>query len=435
MNTMTFSDDAMAILLLCADFGRPNGADVTPLSLKDYNRLAFWLKGKGYSPKDLVAGPALECLRDEAGHTIEVPRLERLLSRGAGVAFAVERWTNKGIWIVCRSDDTYPKRLRRHLTAEAPPILYGIGHQHLMNEGGLAIVGSRNVDQPGFDFTVKSAARAVEQGLAVISGGARGVDQTAMQSALEADGSVIGVLADSLLKKSLQPETREAVKNGRLVLLSPVHPESGWKVYQAMNRNKIIYGLSDVALVISADLKKGGTWQGAEEELRRHSRIPVFVRSGQYIPDGNRELLKRGGIALDDRLLLQTFSELIARIKTDAAMIKEPEQGSLFGAETHESEPETESRQTIPEQSSELSVRVSKTYDKPEAVFDAVLPILIESLNTPRKPDDLAKELRVVKNQIDQWLNKAHERGDVKKLTKPVRFVAAEKSRENPIGK
>ncbi len=60
----------------------------------------------------------------------------------------------------------------------------------------MAIVGSRNVDAQGEDFTREVAAWCARGRMAVVSGGARGVDQTAMQSALDAGGHVIGVLVD-----------------------------------------------------------------------------------------------------------------------------------------------------------------------------------------------------------------------------------------------
>ena len=47
----------------------------------------------------------------------------------------------------------------------------------------------------------------------------------------------------------------------------------------AMQQNKTLYALADVALVVNADLRKGGTWAGAEEQLKTLRLIPVYVRS------------------------------------------------------------------------------------------------------------------------------------------------------------
>jgi predicted Rossmann fold nucleotide-binding protein DprA/Smf involved in DNA uptake len=67
----------------------------------------------------------------------------------------------------------------------------------------------------------------------------------------------------------------------------------------AMARNKLIYALSDFGLVIASDAEKGGTWAGAEEVLKA-GWVPVFVVDGPSVPDGNRLLIKRGGIPFPD---------------------------------------------------------------------------------------------------------------------------------------
>ena len=46
-----------------------------------------------------------------------------------------------------------------------------------------------------------------------------------------------------------------------------------------MQRNKVIYALSDAALVVNADINKGGTWAGAIEQLEKLHLVPVYVRS------------------------------------------------------------------------------------------------------------------------------------------------------------
>lgn len=74
----------------------------------------------------------------------------------------------------------------------------------------------------------------------MVSGGARGVDQVSMQSALDAGGKVIGIVADSLLKKSISKQAREALAANRLLLLSPYNPDARFTVGSAMGRNKLI---------------------------------------------------------------------------------------------------------------------------------------------------------------------------------------------------
>lgn len=62
-----------------------------------------------------------------------------------------------------------------------------------------------------------------------------------------------------------------------------------------MGRNKLIYTLADYALVVASDAESGGTWAGATEALKA-GWVPVYVCDGPDFPDGNAQLLRRGGV-------------------------------------------------------------------------------------------------------------------------------------------
>lgn len=118
---------------------------------------------------------------------------------------------------------------------------------------------------------------------------------TRQQYASMANGGVtIGVIADNLLKKSLERNSRKAIASGNLLFLSPYHPKAGFQVGNAMGRNKLIYAMADYSVVVCSEVGKGGTWAGAKEELGRTNSLPVFVRAGENIPSGNKKLLEMG---------------------------------------------------------------------------------------------------------------------------------------------
>ncbi|MEI6516626.1 MAG: DNA-processing protein DprA, partial [bacterium] len=254
MNMM--SEDAKTILMLCGHLG--GDSEFEPLNQREYNQVVRWLLGKNLRPSDLLSAEHIPSVAAESG--LPEQRLNGLLKRGVKLGFAVEKWNQSGIWVICRSDPDYPVRYKIHLKEKAPPILFGAGERELLKGGGLAIVGSRDVDAEGESFARKVAERCAHGEIPVVSGGARGVDQIAMASALEAGGVVIGVLADTLLRRSVSREVRYALSDRRLLLLSPYHPEAGFNVGTAMGRNKLIYALADYGLVVSAEHKKGGTW-------------------------------------------------------------------------------------------------------------------------------------------------------------------------------
>ncbi len=290
MNAM--SDDAKAIVLLCGRLGDESEADT--LQQGEYNKLAQWLQDQSLRPADLMVPNTVTAAAHGAGLSGE--RLYSLIGRGVQLGFAIEKWNQSGIWVICRSDDYYPIRYRNHLKAKAPPLFFCAGEPSLLGGGGLAIVGSRKVDTEAEEFTQEVAEQCVQAKFPVVSGGARGVDQVAMKAALDAGGRVIGILADSLLKKSVSREARYAIADERLLLISPYHPEAGFTVGAAMGRNKLIYALADYGLVVSADYNRGGTWEGAKEELNRNTGRPVFVRLAESVPPGNRKLVELGAL-------------------------------------------------------------------------------------------------------------------------------------------
>jgi predicted Rossmann fold nucleotide-binding protein DprA/Smf involved in DNA uptake len=145
-----------------------------------------------------------------------------------------------------------------------------------------------------------------------------------MGAALEAGGITIGILAENLLKKSVERTARYAISDGRLLLISPCHPDAHFTVGTAMSRNKLIYAMADYGLVVSAEHKKGGTWAGAEEELKRETSRPVFVRVENRVAKGNIKLIDIGAVAwpksIEEDNLKQQLSNLAGKKKNQKGM-------------------------------------------------------------------------------------------------------------------
>jgi len=433
MDRLTLSEDAKAILLLCGIFGDSKSNVDKPLSLSEYNRLVVWLTKQKYRPADMMTGAALDALKEENPSDIDQSRCERLLARGAAMAFALERWTNKGVWVVCRSDTDYPRRLREHLKIQAPPILYGIGEKRLLDDGGLAVVGSRNVDHYGSDFAIEVSKNAAMQGICIISGGARGIDQIAMGAALAKGGTAVGVMVDSLLKTSLLQEVREAIRDQRLTLVSPYYPEAGWNVGNAMGRNKHIYALSDYALVVIADYQKGGTWEGAVEELRRDNHVPVFVRLHNNVPKGNQELIKIGGLPFPEQPWEKPLSELLTEAARSACAAAAAIQQDLFTITKQGTVPVVSEPMRGDREVAETCLCKSLPKASARTNFEDISLILQNALKQPRTVADLSAESGVQKSKLNQWIKEAIKRGLIEKLTKPIRYVAVPSVEQNSL--
>ncbi|NCC61486.1 MAG: DNA-processing protein DprA [Verrucomicrobiae bacterium] len=404
------TEDTKAINLLCGVFSKD--CSEKPLSLKEYSSLVRWLIQMKMRPSDLLEKDNIH--QASIGSGIDRKRLESLLGRGVQLGFAVEEWQRNGIWIISRSDSDYPARYKKHLKDKAPPLLFGIGNRSLLKGGGLSIVGSRDVDQAGVAFTRKVAELCAYNRMPVISGGAKGVDQIAMTTAVEAGGVAIGVLADNLLRRSLERSARQAIADGRLLLMSPYHPNARFTVGAAMGRNKLIYAMSEYGLVVSAEHEKGGTWTGAEEELRRENSLPVFVRTGDDVPQGNIKLLDLGAISWPNSPDRNNLKEQLESLSINRTKSQPQKNLSLFDLQ--------------PEPKIDISEELLPTTETkcPASIYEAVLPIILDKLDTPATAEELAKKLEVNKTQLNDWLKKAVEEKKIAKLSKPVRYRKTE---------
>lgn len=295
------TNDGRAVLLLCSTLG---GAEEA-FTLAEWNQLAQQIAASPYQRPATLFGQPPAALASTLGcEPATAERIARLLERGARLALELEDLQARGLWAVTSADPAYPSRLRQTLRHQAPTVLFGAGELSLLAQAGVAVIGSRNIDEAGRTFAEELGRRCAAARVPVVSGGARGTDSIAMEACVAAGGTVLGVLADSLERTARQAELRQLLIEGRLVFVTPYAPSAGFSVGGAMGRNKIIYGLSEFAVVVSSDFQKGGTWAGAVEALRA-GWCPVFVRAGQDVPAGNRELLKLGAAAVPESALAE----------------------------------------------------------------------------------------------------------------------------------
>lgn len=293
--------NTQAILLLTAPLLVAERGDLSAklLSVGEYNRLARLLSEKQKQPADLVGNDVEEVI-NLCAPQFGKDRLDALLGRGFLLSQAVERWSARNIWVISRADSTYPKRLKTRLKEDAPPLLYGCGDLALLEKGGLAVVGSRHVDDELISYTEGIGKLAAEAHRTLISGGAKGIDRAAINGALQSSGEAVAVMSDSLERAAVAWENRQPLMDHRLVLVSPYDPAAGFNVGNAMQRNKVIYAIADVGLVVTSDFEKGGTWAGAIEQLEKFHFVPVFVRNGDHAGRGNSALIHHGGLPWPD---------------------------------------------------------------------------------------------------------------------------------------
>jgi len=458
--TPALSPNTQAILLLTAPLIAGRGAS-TPdlLSPGEYKRLARHLREMQRQPADLVSPDAAELLR-ACQPVIDENRLQRLLGRGFLLSQVIEHWQARAIWVISRADAEYPRRLKARFREDAPAMLYGCGDISLLETGGLAVVGSRHVDDTLIDYTMNVGRLAARAGRTLVSGGAKGIDQAAMRGALEAGGKVSGVLADSLEKTAMNREHRNLLLDGQLVLISPYDPSAGFNVGNAMQRNKLIYALADASLVVSSDLNKGGTWAGATEQLDKLKLVPVYVRSTGVLSAGLDALRSKGAMPWPNPQDVEAFDAVFdVAMPTPSAS---PQSGlALFSNDgppdvaptsptMHDTVlvPEVAKEPlppvvTVPEDQSVVQVAdevLSMTHEsepKPEtdnpvvltestpanALFAAVRDVIQGLLKIPMKDAEVAAALDVSNAQAKAWLQRLVDEGVLEKQKKPAGYI------------
>jgi DNA processing protein len=202
-------------------------------------------------------------------------------------------------------------------------VLYCAGEVPLLGVDGIGVVGSRDVGPEGVEVTRKVAHLVADSGLPVVSGGAKGVDSISMAATYEAGGRAVGVLADSLERAIGQAESRRAMLDGRACLCTPYRPDARFTTGSAMGRNKIVYGLSRVTLVVASAEGEGGTWSGATEALKkRYGRVVVWTADGSG--PGNDALVRAGAASIEQPEAILGFGPVEPSSSPDDSQIALP---------------------------------------------------------------------------------------------------------------
>lgn len=422
---MQISEQAQAVLLLTSWFTKPAKGEPKPLTPMEWGRFALWLKDKGLTPDHLLKEvDSANSLSGWTDRSVTPDRIAYLLGRAGALGLALEKWQRAGLWVMTRSDPDYPARLKKRLKFDAPPVLYGCGNRQLLDKGGIAVIGSRDATDDDLAFTTRLGADVAAQGHSIVSGGARGVDEAAMLGALDKEGTVIGVLSDSLLRAATSAKYRKGLMAKNLVLISPFNPEAGFDVGNAMARNKYIYCLADAAVVVATGKDKGGTWTGAKENLKE-AWVPLWVKRNPDTASGNAALVDCGGHWLPGGEL--RVEQLLAVFDN---VVSEPVSAGLFAGPKQEA---TVLRAEEPIQAPQgmvmdEAVTAPVTADSSAALDSLSLYELFlhklaqETRESPQTAADLQTKLDVNKTQLNQWLIKALAEKKAIKLSKPVRY-------------
>jgi len=432
---MDITPQTQAVLLLTAYFSKPAESSPRPLSPTEWGRFALWLKERGVSPEALLGEDPGLVLAGWEDRTVSEDRIRYLIGRAGALGLALEKWQRAGIWVVTRSDIEYPARLKKRLKIDSPPLLFGCGNRKLLGSGGIAVVGSRNATEEDLAFASRLGGMAAAQGLSVVSGGARGIDEAAMLGALEREGTVIGVLAEGLLRAVTSARYRKGLMARNLVLVSPFNPEAGFDIGNAMARNKYIYCVSDAAIVVTSTSDKGGTWNGAIENIKQNW-VPLWIKQNPDVSSGNAELVRKGACWLpegevDLTALLSAPDSAqsalpMASLLDDAGDSSETTRGSSASSSLSPIPPEVAagSPREMPKEAGIEQAAVCPDDAGESLSFYHLFLNRLKALTgkTPATTDELLGRMDIGRTQLEHWLKRAITEGWAKRLRKPVRY-------------
>ncbi|MGO9787507.1 MAG: DNA-processing protein DprA [Stellaceae bacterium] len=211
-----------------------------------------------------------------------------------------------GAKLVAWGEPGYPPDLAQ--IDDAPPLISMKGHLHLTEKRGIAVVGARNASANGRRFAREIAAELGRNGLAVVSGLARGIDAAAHEGSLST--GTIAVLAGGI--DTVYPEENRALQESiseRGVLLAEMPPGTEPKASHFPRRNRIISGCALGTLVVEAAERSGSliTARFALEQGRE-----VFAVPGSPLDPrcrGTNRLIRQGAT------LVEEADDILAELK------------------------------------------------------------------------------------------------------------------------
>lgn len=220
----------------------------------------------------------------------EAYRIYTLLHRDVQLGYTMENLLDQGIEIVTSCSDEYPKALSDETAYAAPPVYYRSGNADILKKPLLAIVGiggmrTSAADKANVEELVKEA---VEHGYAILTGGEPGIARVALNAVQQTNGEIVELLAGGLLEHTREGGIVSLLEAERACLISAQHPETLFTLPHAIQRNRMLFALSEAVFIFNTDGRRG------EAEALRN-RLCRWVYANPAC-DACSSLLARGAI-------------------------------------------------------------------------------------------------------------------------------------------
>lgn len=196
--------------------------------------------------------------------------------------------------VINKKDENYPKALLN--ISNPPEKLFVLGNETILDNFGIAIVGSRNCTKYGEEVAKSIAYNLSKYNINVVSGMAKGIDSAAHIGTIMGKGKTIAVLGSGF--KHIYPkENMELLKdiiNSGGAVITEYEEDTLPKPENFPKRNRIISALSQGVVVVEAGKRSGSliTAEIALEEGKEVFAVPGNVTS--RTSKGTNELIKDG---------------------------------------------------------------------------------------------------------------------------------------------
>lgn len=187
-----------------------------------------------------------------------------------------------------QTDSDYPAGLQSRLGKDAPAALYVLGEKAILHRRLLGLVCS--IQCPG-SIVLKTfdTVRALrDEGAAVVGGFLSPMEHDCLDILLRGKQPIIFCPARGLKGLRLGEKVRQAIDEGRLLVLSAFSDDVRYTTAaQAVRRNNLVAALAD-ALLVPYAAPNGKTWTTVNAALKRNQ--PVFT----FDVEDNAALLEAG---------------------------------------------------------------------------------------------------------------------------------------------
>ena len=164
----------------------------------------------------------------------------------------IARAAAAGVTVISGEDICYPPRLKE--IYDPPLVLYVRGNPEVLQQPGIAMVGTRHPTPYGSGMAERLAYDLAAQGLVIISGMARGVDTASHRGAMAAKGKTIAVFGTGVdviyPKENSRLAEQILALGGALISEFPLGAAAFPQNFPI--RNRILSGMSVGVLVVEA---------------------------------------------------------------------------------------------------------------------------------------------------------------------------------------